>query len=705
MGLPTPPPLLPQVELLPPSQVVGVLERPVESRRLSRRLSLSASGRELAPAISIRRTFREFWPDTRGLRKLFAAGVVFAILAALCEVAAIRLFGHITDEVLTTRDLGAFWAPAIWWLGLAALAGVTSFAGAYATALGAERFLLALRDRVYAHVQTLAPDFSEKRRLGDLMARLTDDIEAIEELVGSGLVKIITTVAGVIFFAGAAFIIRWDLALLTMALIPLFLVVSKVFAGRFRSAAALERASNGAMNSVLEEGLANQPLVQAYNRQDAESRRLHDEGRGWLRANMAQAWLAGLYSPVVQLIETVCLIVILGFGAWEIAAGRLTLGGLLAFAAYLALLYPAVQSLGELALTVSEAAAGSDRVIEILRNGPAVTDARDAEPTGRSQGRVAFERVGFAYPGRGRPVLRDLSFTAEPGDVVVLAGPSGAGKSTVAKLLLRFYDPDEGRILLDGTDLRCLTRESLRDNVTILHQETMLFSGSVRDNIAYGRPGASLDEVIRAAEAAGVHDFVKLLPQGYDTRVGQRGRLLSGGQRQRVAIARAILRDSPVLVLDEPTAGLDDATAAQVMRVLERLMAGRTTLLITHDLRHLPDRARVVAVEPVPREERIRLKRVGMPPRGPRASASDRAPVLDRVSGTVRAPAPARAPESGRAAASGAERERVIGRVPVPGRSAVSGGSSGCSSKSGRSPVPPDGGAGCEEAPASPGSS
>ncbi len=326
---------------------------------------------------------------------------------------------------------------------------------------------------------------------------------------------------------------------------------------------------------------------------------------------MTQAWLAGLYGPAVQLIETVCLIVILGFGAWEIAAGRLTLGGLLAFAAYLALLYPAVQGLGELALTVSEAAAGSDRVIEILRSRPGVNDAADAEPVRRARGQVAFEGVGFAYPGRGRPVLRDMSFTAEPGEVVVLAGPSGAGKSTVAKLLLRFYDPDEGRILLDGVDIRRLTRESLRENVTILYQETMLFSGSVRENIAYGRPDASLDEVIRAAEAAGVHDFVKLLPQGYDTPVGQRGRLLSGGQRQRIAIARAILRDTPVLVLDEPMTGLDDATAAQVMGPLRRLMAGRTTLLVTHDPRHVPEGARVVEVEPVEREQRLRFRRAG----------------------------------------------------------------------------------------------
>ncbi|WP_246610128.1 ABC transporter ATP-binding protein [Nonomuraea rhizosphaerae] len=593
---------------LPPLlQAVEVVEDPPESRRVDQRLSFSAQS--LAPAVSVRKTFRAFWPDTRGVRWLFVAGVVCAILAALCEVAAIGLFGYITDRVLATRDLGAFWGPAAAWLGLAALAGLVTFTGSYATAAGAERCLLKLRDRVFGHVQTLAPDFFESRRLGDLMARLTDDIEAIEELVGSGLVKLFTTAASIVFFAGAAFVVRWDLALVTFALIPAFLLVSKLFAARFRKAAARERTSNGTMNSVIEESLSNQALVQAYNQQRAEARRLHREGRTWLRANMSQAWLSGLYGPAVQVLETVCLIVVLGFGAWEIAAGRLTLGGLLAFAAYLAYLYPAVQNLGELALTVSEAAAGSDRVLEVLSEQPGVSDRDSAVPVeGRTRGRIEFREVGFTYPRRIRPTLRDLSFVIEPGELVVCTGPSGAGKSTLAKLLLRFYDPGAGRVLLDGVDLRDLTRESLRANVTLLHQESLLFSGTVRDNITYGCPGADDAAVVRAAELADVHHFVQTLPQKYDTPVGERGRLMSGGQRQRLAIARAILRDAPVLVLDEPMTGLDPATAERVMEPLRRLMEGRTTLLITHDLRHVPQDARRIDLEPVRRSDRIRIK-------------------------------------------------------------------------------------------------
>ncbi|WP_406311580.1 ABC transporter ATP-binding protein/permease [Streptosporangium sp. NBC_01639] len=564
----------------------------------------------VAPSVALREAFRRFWPFTHGIRKLFAAGVVLAIVAALCEVAAIGLFGLITDEVLSRGNLGAFWGPASAWLGLAVVAGLASFTGSYATALGGERFLLRLRDRVFSHIQTLTPDFFDKRRLGDLMARLTNDVEAIEELVGSGLVRLFTTAASVVFFAGAAFYIRWDLALVTFAMVPAFLIVSKVFASRFRDAAARERLSNGTMSSVIEESLANQSLVQAYNRQEAEARRLHGEGRTWLRANLRQAGLSGLYGPVVQVIETVCMLVIIGFGAWEIAAGRLTIGGLLAFAAYLAYLYPAVQSLGQLALTVSEAAAGSDRVIEILRTRPTLTDRDAATPlAGRIRGQIDFEDVGFTYPDRTDPTLRNLSFSAGPGELIVCTGPSGAGKSTLTKLLLRFYDPTAGRILLDGADIRDLERRSLRDNITILQQENLLFSGTVRDNIAYGRPDAAMDDIVRAAVMADVHDFIGTLPQGYDTPLGQRGRLVSGGQRQRIAIARAILRDAPVLVLDEPMTGLDSPTAARIMEPLRRLMSGRTTILITHDLRLIPETARIVVLEPVrsPVRTRIRL--------------------------------------------------------------------------------------------------
>lgn len=582
-------------------------------------LKLMVQPPPVAPAVSIRKAFQQFWPYTHGVRRFFVIGVLFAIVAAVCEVASIGLFGFITDKVLSRQDLGAFWVPALAWLGLAVVAGIVSFVGAYATAVGGERFLLTLRDKVFSHIQTLTPDFFENRRLGDLMARLTDDVEAIEELVGSGLVRLFMTIASVIFFAGAAFYIRWDLALVTFVMVPAFLLVSKHFAAKFRNAAARERLSNGTMNSVIEESLANQSLVQAYNRQQAEAKRLHDEGSTWLQANVTQARLSALYGPVAQVIQTICLLVILGVGAWEIVEGRLTIGGLLAFAAYVAYLYPAIQNLGQIALTVSEAAAGSDRVMEILQIRSAVTD-RDAtaQPATRSHGRVEFVDVDFTYPNRSRPTLRHLSFSADPGELIVCTGPSGVGKSTLAKLLLRFYDPSAGQILLDGVDIRDMSRQALRENITILQQENLLFSGTVRDNIAYGRPDAGMDDIVRAAVTADVHDFIGTLPQQYDTPLGQRGRLVSGGQRQRIAFARAILRDSPVLVLDEPMTGLDSPTAARIMEPLRRLMSGRTTILITHDLRLIPETARTIVLGPAQGPDSIRIepvKRNGATPR------------------------------------------------------------------------------------------
>ncbi|WP_329237045.1 ABC transporter ATP-binding protein/permease [Actinoallomurus sp. NBC_01490] len=311
---------------------------------------------------------------------------------------------------------------------------------------------------------------------------------------------------------------------------------------------------------------------------------------------MAENRLSALYEPLVQVIETVCVLLVLGFGAWELSRGRVTLGGLLAFAAYLGYLYPPIQTLGDVGLTASEAAAGADRVIEIMETRPAVAEPPVPRTRAARRGRVAFDDVTFRYPGADRPALEGFSFRAGPEELVLVTGPSGAGKSTIGKLLLRFYDPDRGRIRLDGVDIRELSLTTLRETVTVLQQETMLFPGSVRDNIAYGRPDATEEQIVAAARAADAHDFITALPEGYDTPVGRQGRLLSGGQRQRIAIARAMVRDAPVLILDEPTTGLDAPTARRVLGPLRRLMAGRTTILITHDLHLAPEADRIIVV-------------------------------------------------------------------------------------------------------------
>jgi len=357
--------------------------------------------------------------------------------------------------------------------------------------LAAGRVQLRLRDSVFSRAQRLPADYVDERRLGDLLVRLTDDVAVVENAIASGPVTLVTSAVSVVAFAAAALVIRWDLALVAFAAAPAFWLLARSFSGPVRRAADAERAASGSLASTVEESLGNQVLIQAFNRQDAEAERLHRAGMSWLRATMAETKLDSLYEPLVYFLETCCVLVVFAVGAWDVAGGRLSLAGLLAFAACLAYLYPPVQGLSGLVLSLSEAAASAARLGDILGARPAVTE-EDSALRGRllGRGRIDVEAVAFGYPGGGQPVL-----------------------------------------------------------------------------------------------AADAHAFITALPGGYDTPVGQRGRLLSGGQRQRICLARAFLRDAPVLVLDEPTTGLDEASAQRLLGVIRRFAASHTVILITHDPR------------------------------------------------------------------------------------------------------------------------
>ncbi|WP_055490473.1 ABC transporter ATP-binding protein [Streptomyces sp. TP-A0356] len=551
------------------------------------------------PTIPARVAFRRFWPMTKGLRGRLVGVWVCTVLAALAETAAILLFGELTDHALQKGSLGAFWRPAVEWLGAAVLGGAIGYAGNSLAAWIAERFVMRLREHVFDHVQQLPPHFFQRHRQGDLLSRLTSDVEAIETMVVSGLVGAASAAFSAVFYAAAAFWLRWDLAAATFVLAPLFWLAARRFSGSIKSVSREGRVADGAITSVVEESLGNIVLTQAYGRRDAERRRLGREANAWFRASVRSARLNELYEQLVQVIETVCVLAVIGLGAWEISGGRMTLGQLLAFAAFLGYLYPPVRGLAQLGLTVTAATAGAERLIEILDVRPSVSDpARCPDaPVGRPDGAVEVRDVSFRYPGADQPALAGLSFSVRPGELVIITGPSGAGKSTVSKMLLRFYDPDSGSVLLDGAPLGAFPLARLREYITLLPQETLVLHDTVRANIACGRPGASDQAIIEAAEAADAHDFVTGLPDGYDTRVDPHSARLSGGQLQRLAIARAILRDAPVLVLDEPTTGLDALAARRVVKPLRRLMAGRTTIMITHDLNLAPDADRVLVVD------------------------------------------------------------------------------------------------------------
>ncbi len=552
---------------------------------------------EAAPTASLREIFRRFWPDARPFWRWLWLSLVLIIVMPLVDAGAILLFGVLVDDVLTPRDFGAFPRVAAAFLGITLLVGFLGFVGEYLGAWIGENFLHRMRTRVFAHLHTLSVSFFDRRRLGDLLSRLTGDVNAIENLVLSGVIGIISNLMKIVVFAGVLFYLDWRLALVSLVAVPVFWTAARAFARRIKIVSREARARDGSIAVVAEESLGNATLIQAYGREDAEVDRFAAQSRGSVRAELAATRLGAMFSPLVDLIQVIGVLTIVGVGIWELTAGRLTLGELLAFMVFLAQLYGPVQGLGSLSTSLFAAAAAAERIIELLDEQPTVTAPAHPVPLQRADGQLCLERVSFAYPDTESDVLKQVSFTALPGQTTAIVGASGAGKTTLLKLLLRFYDPTVGRITLDGHDLRELDPAQLRANIAIVLQETLLLDGTIADNIRAGRPDATHDQLVTAAKAADAHDFITAQPEGYDTRVGQRGRLLSGGQRQRIAIARAMIRDAPILLLDEPTTSLDAEASQRILTPLRRLMTGRTTIIISHNLLTVTDADQILYID------------------------------------------------------------------------------------------------------------
>jgi ATP-binding cassette, subfamily B, bacterial len=561
-----------------------------------------------APVLELREIFLRFWPYARPYRRWVPLIVLFAVVASALQAATIWIYKILIDDVLVPRDFELLVWVVLAYLGLTLADGVASFCEEYLSDWVGGRFMVSLRTEFFSHLQSLSLSFFERRSLGDMLSRLSDDIEEIEEFVISEMASTLTYIFQFVFFVGALFYLQWHLALVSLIVLPLFLVVARYFSRRMGGATREERRRLGSVSAVAEESLSNAALVQAYNQQEYEVSRFHKENEASFAAEMKATRLDALFSPLVDIIQVLGVGVVIAVGTWELSQGRLTIGGLIVFLVYLSQLYGPIRGLSELLSTFYEASAGAERVIEFFDQKPSVRERKDAITLTHAQGHIEFDSVDFRYPGKKRKAqgkkrlaLSEVSFEVGPGEVLALVGPSGSGKSTITKLLLRFYDPNKaggGAIRLDGHDLRELSLNSLRDNVAVLLQETLVFAGSVRENIAYGKPGgASEKEIIAAAKAADAHKFIKALPEGYETLIGQKGRLLSEGQRQRVAIARAMIRDAPILVLDEPTTGLDAKSSETVMEPLGRLMEGRTTIVISHNLLTVREATNIVVLE------------------------------------------------------------------------------------------------------------
>jgi ABC-type multidrug transport system fused ATPase/permease subunit len=536
------------------------------------------------PPAGIRTIFRWFWPATRPYRGRLLLSLLLVAFVPFLEAAQIWMFKLLIDDVLTPRDFHAFPPIAAGYLGIGVALGLVSFVDEWLSSWLGQRFVLDLRTRLFSHLHKLSVDFFDRRQLGDTLSRLTGDIDAIEQLVLSGVTRTLSYAFQILLFTGALFYLNWHLGLAALIAAPAFLMAARHFSLRIKNASREQRRRSGAVTAAAEESLGNIALVQAYDRQATEVERFHEQNVGRFTAAMAATRLRAMFQPLTELLEIIGVVLVMGLGVWELQQGRITLGGLLVFVTYLTRLYSPIRGAGRLSNTIYAASASAERIIELLGRRPDIREPAQPRTLLRAQGCLIFDDVSFSYPGAGRTALKAITFVVAPGQTVALVGPSGAGKSTLSKLLLRFYDPDTGRITLDGCDLRDLQLASLRSNISAVLQETLVFDGTIRDNILWGKPDATERELVAAATAADAHDFIAALPEGYKTRIGQRGRMLSGGQRQRVAIARAMIRNAPVLLLDEPTTGLDAASAERIMAPMRRLMTGRTTLVISHNL-------------------------------------------------------------------------------------------------------------------------
>ena len=480
---------------------------------------------------------------------------------------------------------------------IAALQGLFGYGETFFLSAAGQRIAFRVRSALFAHLHRLPLAFHDRQRTGDLVTRVTSDVTRVQELIMDDL--LVVTATRVLQITGmliVMLVIDWRVGLVAMLSAPLTLLTSAWFRRRIKAGEGHVRQREGDIASMAQETISSIRVVKAFGREDDEARRFEESSGDMAEAGVRVARLEAGFSWAITIAAAVGLAAVIGFGAHQVLAGALSAGTLIVFVQYMRDLQSPLSGLSRLTGKLARASVRAERILEVLEEPLGAAERAGARPAGHLTGAVRFEDVTFGYRP-DRPVLRDVTLSIDPGEVVAVVGPSGAGKSTLPSLLLALYDPDAGAVVVDGTDLRELTVDSYVAQTAVVLQESLLFRTTVRENIAYGRPGASFAEIREAARVAYADEFIEALPDGYDIVIGERGGTLSGGQRQRIAIARAMIRDAPILVLDEPTTGLDTDAEAVVLDALERLMEGRATLLIAHKLATVRRADRVAVLE------------------------------------------------------------------------------------------------------------
>jgi len=559
---------------------------------------LTRGGRAEVDDWSWARTKRRFGALYR-LARPYKLRTFVAILSLLGATAAALappyLLGRTVDEVNhgSTEHLTVLVALFV----AAGVLGVAfSYGQTYFTGWTGERMLADLRNHLFRHLQRLSLGFYERNRAGVIISRLTNDVEALDQLVTDGVSSLVQNTLLLVGTAVILFVLDWRLALATVVVLPLMAVATSVFRVRSTRAYRSVRERLGLVTATLAEDIAGMRVIQSFAGEANAQRSFRAVNRRYRDANHQTVVLNGLYFPFVDLLSSVATAIVLGFGGILYFDGDITLGTVFAFTLYLANFFDPVQQLSQLYNTFLAAVAALDKIMDVLDEEPHVSDRPGARDLPELEGRVAFEGVRFGY-GEGVEVLHGIDLDVPAGTTVALVGHTGAGKSTIAKLLARFYDPREGRITVDGIDLREVTQASLRRQLGVVPQEGFLFAGTVRDNIAFGFPAATPQQIAGVAQAVGAHDFIMRLEHGYETEVQERGTRLSLGQRQLVAFARALLVDPRVLILDEATSSVDIGTERRIEAALRLLLADRTAFIIAHRLSTIREADLIVVLE------------------------------------------------------------------------------------------------------------
>jgi len=468
-------------------------------------------------------------------------------------------------------------------LGIAVLDAVCTYAEKYLTTSVGQWVTYDLRRALYSHLQKLSLAYHDQKRRGELISTVTSDIDSIQSFITSGLLGGLINLITLVGMVVVMFYLNWKFTLIALSVAPVLFAIVFTYTRRIKKASRAVRKKEGEIVSVIEEVLGSIRVVKAFAREDYELKRLEEESLEGVEIALRARGLKAKLAPIVQIIIAIGTFLVLWFGARMVLNGALSAGSLILFIWYLGKMYKPMQDLSKMTDSYSKALVAYERIQEVLETEKEVKDLPRARRAPRFKGQIEFDHVSFSY-SPASPILEDLSLKIEPGQVAGFVGPTGAGKTTIISLIPRFYDPTSGAVKIDGVDVRQFQQHSLRQQISFVLQDTVLFHGTIWQNIAYGKPEATRGEILRAAELANASEFIDRTPEGYNTLVGERGMTLSGGQRQRIAIARAIIRNTPVLILDEPTSGLDAGSEKLVVEALDRLMSGKTVITITHRL-------------------------------------------------------------------------------------------------------------------------